>query len=576
MKLLLHFMKPYRKLSVITIIVVLLDSVAAMFIPTITARIVTIGTSGGTLDEMITMGIIMLVIAALSGFGALLGSWLCAKLSAKIGRDIRNAVYDKSLELSAADFEKFGTGSMITRTSNDIAIIQAAVVFCIQMIIPVPVMCILGIVLSFDIDRNMGFLILGVTLLVILAAIIIIKKASSIFARQQKLLDRMNVVLRENITGVRVIRAFNKEKHEEGRMKKSFLDYAQSAINVNRLFAILDSWVLLAINLGIILITWLGGNTVGTGAMEIADISQLVQFSVLILSYIMMAQIVIMMLPRARVCLHRINEVMQTTPEIQDGSDNTVFQSANKPAASEVMRFEHVGFRFADADEETLRDISFSCRKGETTAIIGGTGSGKSTIAKLMLRFHDVTSGAVYLQGSDIRNMTQNDLHSHISYVPQKAWLFSGTIRGNLLYGNENATEEELQKALRIAQSDFVNGLPAGMDSPVAQGGTNFSGGQKQRLSIARALVKKADLYIFDDSFSALDFKTDAALRRALAYETQYSAVLIIAQRISTILHADQIIVLDNGKIAGIGKHDKLMESCAVYRDIAQSQMKGA
>ena len=517
-------MKPYWKLSVITIIVVLLDSVAAMFIPTITARIVTIGTSGGTLDEMITMGIIMLVVAALSGFGALLGSWLCAKLSAKIGRDIRNAVYDKSLELSAADFEKFGTGSMITRTSNDIAIIQAAVVFCIQMIIPVPVMCILGIVLSFDIDRNMGFLILGVTLLVILAAIIIIKKASSIFARQQKLLDRMNVVLRENITGVRVIRAFNKEKHEEGRMKKSFLDYAQSAINVNRLFAILDSWVLLAINLGIILITWLGGNTVGTGAMEIADISQLVQFSVLILSYIMMAQIVIMMLPRARVCLHRINEVMQTTPEIQDGSGNAVFESSKKPAASEVMRFEHVGFRFADADEETLRDISFSCRKGETTAIIGGTGSGKSTIAKLMLRFHDVTSGAVYLQGSDIRNLTQNDLRSHISYVPQKAWLFSGTIRSNLLYGNENATEEELQKALRIAQSDFVNGLPAGMDSPVAQGGTNFSGGQKQRLSIARALVKKADLYIFDDSFSALDFKTDAALRRALAYETQYSA----------------------------------------------------
>lgn len=576
MKLLLHFMKPYWKLSVITIIVVLLDSVAAMFIPTITARIVTIGTSGGTLDEMITMGIIMLVIAALSGFGALLGSWLCAKLSAKIGRDIRNAVYDKSLELSAADFEKFGTGSMITRTSNDIAIIQAAVVFCIQMIIPVPVMCILGIVLSFDIDRNMGFLILGVTLLVILAAIIIIKKASSIFARQQKLLDRMNVVLRENITGVRVIRAFNKEKHEEGRMKKSFLDYAQSAINVNRLFAILDSWVLLAINLGIILITWLGGNTVGTGAMEIADISQLVQFSVLILSYIMMAQIVIMMLPRARVCLHRINEVMQTTPEIQDGSGNTVFELTKKSAASEVMRFEHVGFRFADADEETLRDISFSCRKGETTAIIGGTGSGKSTIAKLMLRFHDVTSGAVYLQGSDIRNLTQNDLRSHISYVPQKAWLFSGTIRSNLLYGNENATEEELQKALRIAQSDFINGLPAGMDSPVAQGGTNFSGGQKQRLSIARALVKKADLYIFDDSFSALDFKTDAALRRALAYETQYSAVLIIAQRISTILHADQIIVLDNGKIAGIGKHDELMKSCAVYRDIAQSQMKGA
>lgn len=573
MKLLLRFMKPYWKLSVFTIIVVLLDSVGAMLIPAITAEMINIGVEGGSINEMIVYGVIMFAVSIVAGAGALLGSWLCAKLSAKIGNDMRNAVYDKSLEFSASDFEKFGTGSMITRTLNDVTVIQQAVVSCIQMIIPVPVMCIMGIVLAFNIERNVGFLLLGITLFVMIASAIIIWKASPIYARLQKLLDRMNVILRENITGVRVIRAFNKEQHEETRMKKSFSDYATSAIRVNRMFALLDSWVMLVINLGIVAILWMGGNSVGAGAILIGDITQLTEFAVLILAYIMMAQIVIMMLPRARVCLHRMTDVLTLSPEITDGNVATAEKAGD---SSEIVRFDHASFRFADADEETLQDLSFSCRRGETTAIIGGTGSGKSTIAKLILRFHDVTSGAVYLKGRDIRNMPQSELRSHVSYVPQKAWLFSGTIRSNLLYGNENATDEELKHALAVAQSSFVENLPEGLNSHVAQGGTNFSGGQKQRLSIARALVKKSDLYIFDDSFSALDFKTDAALRRALAFETQYSAVLIIAQRISTILHADQIIVLDDGKIVGRGKHEELMQTCDVYRDIAKSQMKGA
>lgn len=573
MKLLLRFMKPYWKLSIVTVIVVLLDCIGGMFIPAITAKMINIGVEGGTLKEMIIYGIIMFAVSVVSGASALLGSWLCAKLAAKIGNDMRKAVYDKSLEFSASDFEKFGTGSMITRTLNDVTIIQQTVVFCIQMIIPVPIMCVLGIALSFNIDRDIGFLFLGITLFVIITATIIIAKASPIFARLQKLLDRMNVVLRENITGVRVIRAFNKEKHEEHRMKKSFSDYATSAIKVGRMFALLDSWIFFVMNMTVVFVMWMGGNEVGAGMIKIGDITQLVEFAALILAYIMMAQIVIMMLPRSRVCLYRINEVLTLSPEINDGA-NVVWEDTNNN--SEIIKFDHAGFRFSDADEETLQNLCFTCSRGKTTAIIGGTGSGKSTIAKLILRFHDVTSGSIYFKGKDIRHMPQSELRDHVSYVPQKAWLFSGTIRSNLLYGNENATDEELEHALSVAQSSFVENLPDGLDSQVSQGGTNFSGGQKQRLSIARALVKKADLYIFDDSFSALDFKTDAALRKALTAETQNSAVLIIAQRVNTILHADQIIVLDDGKIVGSGRHEELMETCGVYRDIAKSQMKGA
>ena len=583
MKLILHFLKPYRWLCVFTILAMLLDVAGGLLVPRLTADMINIGVESGSLDYMIRKGIAMLAVTVFSGAGALLGSWLCADLSAKIGEDMRNAVYEKSLTFSAHDFEQFGTGSMITRTLNDINIIQQSVVWCIQMVLPVPAVCIMGVGMAFAIDTVMGFLLIGVTALIIVLALLVTRKASEIFGRLQRLLDRMNVVLRENLTGVRVIRAFNKEKDEERRMRKTFEDYAETAVSANLLFAGLESTAFFVINIAIVAILWIGGNRIGAGFMEIGDITALTEYSILILFYIIMAQMVIILLPRARVCIGRIREVLEKEPEIKDGegrigpAGNPEDKEAGCPADAgrEAASFSNVTFLFPDADENALTDLSFTCRKGETTAVIGGTGSGKSTIAKLFLRFHDVTEGTVRVGGADVRDISQNELRSRISYVPQKAWLFSGTIADNLGYGSENASEEEMRRILAVAQADFVSSLANGLDSHVAQGGTNYSGGQKQRLSIARALMKKADLYIFDDSFSALDFKTDAALRKALKEEVADAAVLIIAQRINTILNADQIIVLDEGRIVGIGRHEELMENCPVYREIARSQMKG-
>ena len=583
MKLILHFLKPYRWLCVFTILAMLLDVAGGLLVPRLTADMINIGVESGNLDYMIRKGIAMLAVTVFSGAGALLGSWLCADLSAKIGEDMRNAVYEKSLTFSAHDFEQFGTGSMITRTLNDINIIQQSVVWCIQMVLPVPAVCIMGVGMAFAIDTVMGFLLIGVTTLIIVLALLVTRKASEIFGRLQRLLDRMNVVLRENLTGVRVIRAFNKEKDEERRMRKTFEDYAETAVSANLLFAGLESTAFFVINIAIVAILWIGGNRIGAGFMEIGDITALTEYSILILFYIIMAQMVIILLPRARVCIGRIREVLEKEPEIKDGegrigpAGNPEDKEAGCPADAgrEAASFSNVTFLFPDADENALTDLNFTCRKGETTAVIGGTGSGKSTIAKLLLRFHDVTEGSVRVGGADVRDISQNELRSRISYVPQKAWLFSGTIADNLGYGSENASEEEMRRILAVAQADFVSSLANGLDAHVAQGGTNYSGGQKQRLSIARALMKKADLYIFDDSFSALDFKTDAALRKALKEEVADAAVLIIAQRINTILNADQIIVLDEGRIVGIGRHEELMENCPVYREIARSQMKG-
>lgn len=570
MKTVLRFLKPYKGLCFFTLLVMFLDVAGGIFIPTITADMINVGVSGGDFGYLVNRGLLMLGVTVLTSGGALLGSYLAADLSAKIGRDMRNAIYDKSLEFSAYDFEQFGTGSMITRTLNDVNIVQQGIVWVIQMVLPVPAVCLMGIFMAFSIDAHMGVLLIAATLFVILLAVFVTRKASVIFSKLQSFLDRMNVVLRETVTGVRVIRAFNKEGYEEARLRRSFLDYAEASIKANRLFVGLESAALFAINLTIVCILWLGGNRIGAGFMEIGDITALTEYTFMILFYIIMAQMVFILMPRALICLSRITEVLDAKPEIKDGTER-----CPNEASEDVIRFSHARFRFADADEDTLSDLDFTLRRGQTTAIIGSTGSGKSTIAKLILRFHDVTAGTVSLNGADIRTLRQEELRAHVSYVPQKAWLFSGTIADNLRYGNEEASEADMRHALSVAQSEFVHALPGGLSAPVAQGGTNFSGGQKQRLSIARALMKKADLYIFDDSFSALDFKTDAALRKALAKEVKDAAVLIIAQRISTIMHAEQIIVLEDGKTVGIGTHEELMQACPVYRDIAKSQMKG-
>lgn len=603
MRLLLRTIKPYKALVAATLAALLLDVAGTLYVPTMLAGMINQGVTSGNTDFIIGQGLKMLVACCCASGGALLGNYLCARLASYVGRDIRNAVYDASLTYSGGDFEEFGTGSMITRTLNDVNVIQQTVMLATQAMLPVPIICIMGTALSFRVDAQMGAMMLAVVSVVMVFAVIAVRRAAPIFEKMQGFIDRMNVVLRENIIGVRVIRAFGKERHEEGRMGRVFTDYADAAIKVNWIFAGVDCFSFCLMNIAEVLLMWLGGNRVGAHAMEIGNISAVVEYAMLIMFYIMMAQFVALMVPRAIVCLQRCAEVIEKKPSILDGTGSaplapgsngevaTVGEvvavgeaavtdeggafDASLSDTAPVATFDHVSFRFPDADEDTLHDIDFSCRRGQTTAIIGSTGSGKSTIAKMLLRLHDVTDGSVRFSGADVRSMTQHDLRERIAYVPQKAWLFSGTIASNLRDGRADATETEMRHALDVAQSDFVWGLPERLDAPVAQGGTNFSGGQRQRLAIARALMKHADLYIFDDSFSALDFKTDAALRRALKPETRNAAVLIIAQRINTILHADQIVVLKDGRIVGKGTHEELMEGCEVYREIAESQMKG-
>ena len=578
MKYILQFVRPYKGLTALALLFVTLDVLGALVIPTITADMINVGVGSRNLNYIMEKGVLMLIVTVLSGASALMGSYFSARLSARIGRDMRNALYGRTLDFSIHDFDQYGTGSMITRMLSDVSVIQQAVVWCVTMVLPVPALSLMGIAMAFSIDPSMGLVLGGGVVFVVCLTVFISKKAASVFGRLQRFLDRMNVVMRENITGVRVIRAFNKETYEAKRMKKSFEDYARAAVETNLLFAGLDSFSFFAISILVVAILWFGGNRIGAGTMEIGDITALTEYTILILFYLMMAQMVIILLPRARVCLERIGEVLDREPEIRDEEEQQGEGLPERRTVEEgepIVSFENVSFRFADADEDTLSGLAFSCRRGETTAVIGGTGSGKSTIGRLMMRFYDVSQGTVRICGRDVREMRQQDLRERVSYVPQKAWLFSGTIADNLKYGKPDASEEEMLHALSAAQADFVTELPEGLFSHTAQGGTNFSGGQKQRLAIARALMKKADLYIFDDSFSALDFKTDSALRKALKEETKGAAVLIIAQRINTILNADQIVVLNEGKIAGIGTHRELMERCSVYQEIAKSQMRG-
>ena len=571
MKIIFQFIRPHWKLFLLTMLMLVIDAAGALYIPTLMADMLNVGVAGGDVDYLIQKGLQMLVMSVLSGAGAILGGYACADLSAKIGRDMRNAIYQKSLTLSVFDYRQFGTASITTRTLSDVTQIQQAVIMCIQIILPVPIVSAIALYLAFRIDHFMGIILIIAIAAILVFALFIMRRAAPLFQRLQKLLDKMNGVLRENITGVRVIRAFNKEQKEEERLEDTFSSYADTAIRANRMFANLDGLSFFILNMFIVAVMWLCGGRITGGYMQIGDITALIEYALLTLFYIMMAQMVILLLPRARTCCARVGELLEYSPEITDAQQVKMPKEGEK----DVVCFQKVSFRFADAEENILEALDFTCPRGETTAIIGGTGSGKSTIASLILRFHDVTQGKILFDGVDIKELPQKELRERIGYVQQKAWLFSGTVRENLCYGRQNATDDELWQALKTAQAeDFVKKLPQGLDSFVAQGGNNFSGGQKQRLSIARALVKRPELYIFDDSFSALDFKTDAALRRAMKPTVEEAAVLIIAQRISCIMDADKIVVLDDGKTVGVGTHLQLMDTCPVYREIYESQTK--
>ena len=590
--LLMRFVAPYRALMLVTLAALVLDMGGMLLVPTQLSAMINsaVGTEGaGALADHAWA---MLAAALCGSGGAVAASLLAARLSANVGRDIRVAVYEATLAYSGADFERFGTGGMVTRTLSDANVIQQTLLMGILMILPVPVMSVIAVGLAFSIDVVMGWVLLAVTLAVLAITVVAVRHSAPIFTRLQGYVDRMNVRLREMIGGVRVIRAFGREREAKERLDETFDEYAQNAIRVNVLFSTADSMTFFLMNGVESLILWLGANRVGAWAMQIGSITALIEYAMLIMFFMMMAQFALLSVPRALACLGRAGEVLALVPEIQDprvpggetrtalaepagkaraGASEAAASDPSSPAA-EVARFDHASLRFHDADEDTLHDVSFALLRGEVTAIIGNTGSGKSTIAKLLLRFHDATGGAVTFGGTDMRSLAQADLRSRIAYVPQRAWLFSGTIAENLRHGDADATDEALWHALDVAQAGFVRELPDGLASRVAQGGANCSGGQRQRLAIARALVRRADLYLFDDSFSALDFKTDAALRHALRPELANAAMLVIAQRVGTIRDADQIVVLGDGRVVGLGTHDELMAACPTYRLIAESQ----
>lgn len=575
MKVILRFLKPHWKLCVITVLLTSIDVIGALIIPTYASDMLNLGTAAGADFSMLLHTCIKMLIAAIiSGAAMITGTFACSDLTSRVGADMRKALYKKTMCLSVADFRSFGTASITTRTVSDITNIQVALGNCFQMLFPVPVIFVVSLILAFRIDWLMGIILLSVLVVISVICGFIMNSASPMFRKLQKKLDRMSKVLLENITGVRVIRAFNKESHEEQRLNDEFRSYAKTAIKVNKRFAILDNISFFAINVFVIIVYYLSGARITAGYFGIGDITAIIEYAMLALFFLMMAQMVILTLPRALECCNRIGEVLDFAPTIADKTKEKVRE---EDACKDVLSFENVAFRFADADEYTLKNLNFVCKRGEITAIIGGTGSGKSTVASLMMRFNEVTDGKILLNGVDIREMPQHQLRNHLSFVQQRAWLFSGTIADNLRYGNPDASDAELWHALEIAQAkEFVEKLPDKLQSFVAQGGTNFSGGQRQRLSIARALAKNPELYIFDDSFSALDFKTDAALRKALIPETKNAAVVIIAQRISTIVHADNIIVLHEGEPVGMGRHEELLANCDVYKEIYESQTKEA
>ncbi len=517
-------------------------------------------------------GLKMLAVALLAAACTVTVCFLSARVGAGLGRDLRSAVYGRVTDFSNAEFDKFSTSSLITRTTNDISQVQMLVVMAIRMMAYAPVMGIGGIIYALRKSVSMSWIIaLGVVVLLSLVGSINAVVMPR-FKKMQSLIDRLNQVARENLSGMMVIRAYNTQDFEEQRFDKANRDLAGNTLFVNRVMSAMMPVMMLLMNLMTLLIIWVGAHQVEQAAMQVGDMMAYMQYAMQIVMSFIMVTMMFIMVPRAAVSGDRIAEVLETKPGILDPESPK--SPSSGPAPRGTVEFRDVSFRYPGAEEDALEHITFTARPGETTAFIGSTGAGKSTLVNLIPRFYDVTSGQVLVNGIDVREMTQHDLRQEIGYVPQKGTLFSGTIESNLTYGSPSAAEDQVRRSAEIAQAaDFIAEKPEQYGAPIAQGGSNVSGGQKQRLSIARALVKNAPIYIFDDSFSALDFKTDARLRKALQENTADAAILLVAQRVGTIRHAAQIIVLEEGRIAGKGTHEELMESCEVYREIAYSQL---
>ncbi len=565
---LLKNLSAYKWLVMIILMLVFVQSMADLFLPTLMADIIDKGVVIGDIPYIWKIGGIMLLVAAFGAIASVAASYYSSKAAMGFGRDIRRKVFQHVESFSLQDAEKIGTASLITRTTNDITQVQQVIVMMLRMVASAPIMFVGGLIMAVSKDAKLSLIIVATIPVLAASVLLILYKGVPLFKMVQKRLDRLNLVMRENLTGIRVIRAFNREKQEQVRLQKANKDLTDVSIKVNKVMAILMPVMMLVMNLTVVGVIWFGGIRIDNGGMQIGDLMAFIQYVMQIMFALVMASMMFIMVPRASVSANRINEVLAMQPTFLDEGT----EKADKEPGT--LEFDNVSFSYPGAEEPALSDISFTAKSGEVTAIIGGTGSGKTTLINLIPRFYDVTAGTIRVNGVDIRESSQEEVRSKIGFVPQKALLFSGTIADNIRFGKQDATQAEIKHAARIAQAeDFIMNMKDGYDTVIAQGGTNVSGGQKQRLSIARALVRKPDLYIFDDSFSALDYKTDAQLRAALKDETLEATVIIVAQRVSTVMDADRIIVLEKGEVAGIGTHQELLENNTVYREIVESQI---
>ncbi|MFK0065868.1 ABC transporter ATP-binding protein [Streptomyces sp. NPDC091046] len=571
-RLLRTYLRPYKKPIALLVALQFLQTCASLYLPTLNADIIDDGVVKGDSGYILSYGALMIGISLAQVVCNIGAVFYGARTAAALGRDVRGAVFDRVQSFSAREVGHFGAPSLITRTTNDVQQVQMLALMTFTLMVSAPIMCVGGIVMALGLDVPLSGVLLGVVPVLAICVTLIVRKLRPLFRQMQVRLDTVNRVLREQITGNRVIRAFVRDEYEQQRFRKANTELTDVALGTGNLLALMFPVVMTVVNLSSIAVVWFGAHRIDSGGMQIGDLTAFLAYLMQIVMSVMMATFMFMMVPRAEVCAERIQEVLETE------------SSVVPPVApvTELRRHGHLeireaGFRYPGAEEPVLRNIGLVAKPGETTAVIGSTGSGKSTLLGLVPRLFDATDGEVLVNGVDVRTVDPKTLAKVVSLVPQKPYLFAGTVATNLRYGNPDATDEELWHALKVAQAkDFVSELEGGLDAPIAQGGTNVSGGQRQRLAIARTLVQRPEIYLFDDSFSALDYATDAALRAELARETAEATVVIVAQRVATIRDADRIVVLNEGRVVGVGRHHELMADNETYREIVLSQLTEA
>ena len=570
-KLLQRFLKPYGRSLIIVVLLLLIQTVANLFLPTLNADIINDGVITGDIGYILRIGGVMLAVTLALGVCSVVAVYFSARTAMGFGRDVRAALFERVQGFSLYEVDEFGTPSLITRNTNDVQQVQMLVLVGLTMMVLAPLTAIGGIVLAMRLNLKLSGLLLVIIPVMMIVIGVLMWRAVPLFRSMQVKIDKINEVLRENLAGIRVIRAFVRTDHEQERFEVANDDLTDTALRVSRLFALMMPILMLVMNGSSVAIIWFGGHLVDTNQMQIGDLTAFLQYIMQILFSVMMAVMVFVMVPRAAASAERIQQVLQTEPAIADPPEPVEMARAGDRLGR--LEFRDVEFRYPGAEDPVLEDINLTLEPGQMTAIVGGTGAGKTTLINLLPRLYDISSGAILLDGVDIRDMRQADLWQHLALVPQKSFLFSGTVASNVRFGEADASDDEVWTALRVAQAEpFVKAMPEQLQAPIDQGGANVSGGQRQRLAIARALVRRAPVLILDDSFSALDYVTDARLRLALKERAADTTVVIVAQRVSSILHADKIIVLDDGRVVGSGTHSELLASCQTYAEIVSSQ----